>query len=250
MDLLFSTCAADSACNTSFPDLKRRFLTFLEQANGKPVSVSLKSPIDSSFITVLLTGYQIASFINLGDTYSLQGLPRLLHKLCNGSYQVLEPFIYNLFSDDSRSMGMRLSVWCSEEYPFEKLSTAKNANIPLQYAGMKSSAVPLSICKIWKVARAKEIENKPFTTRVPVLLINGAFDPDTPPSWGEALQKTFSNSYHFTFKSMSHTPTQYWDNGCGMQLAQAFFNDPLRRPELQCFQELKQIEFDTKPNDR
>ncbi|HZH94490.1 MAG TPA: alpha/beta hydrolase, partial [Flavisolibacter sp.] len=75
--------------------------------------------------------------------------------------------------------------------------------------------------------------------------INGEFDPDTPPSWGAALQKTFPNSYHFTFKGMSHTPTQYWDNGCGMQLAQSFFNDPLRKPKLNCFQELKQLKFDT-----
>jgi pimeloyl-ACP methyl ester carboxylesterase len=245
INLLFSSCAADTTCNASFRNLKSRFLTFLARANQKPILVKLKSPIDSSLIAVSLTGYQIASFVNLGDTYNLKGLPQLLHKLCSGDDRVLKPIIYKLFADDSHSMGMRLSVWCSEEYPFENLSTAKKANIPSPYAGMKSSAVPLSICKVWRVKQAKDIENKPFSTNVPVLLINGEFDPDTPPSWGAALQKTFSNSYHFTFKGMSHTPTQYWDNGCGMQLAQSFFNDPLRKPTLNCFQELKQLKFDT-----
>ena len=251
MNLLFSACASDSACNASFPNLERRFLAFLDKANQNPISVQLKSPIDSGLITVAVKGYQIASFINLGNTYNLKGLPKLLHKLSNGDYQVLKPFIYDLFSNDSRSMGMRLSVWCSEEYPFENLSSLNRAeHIPSQYNGIKSSAVPLAICRIWKVEPAKETENMPFTTRVPVLVINGEFDPDTPSLWGEALQKRFSNSYHFTFKGMSHTPTQYWDNGCGMQLAQAFFNDPLRKPDLNCFQELKQIKFDTKTDEK
>jgi pimeloyl-ACP methyl ester carboxylesterase len=251
MNLLFSVCASDSACNTSFPDLKRRFLTFLTKANQQPVSVELKSPIDSSIITVFLTGFQIASFVNLGDTYNLKGLPALLHKICSGDYQVLKPFIYNLFSDDSRSMGMRLSVWCSEEYPFENFSRAtKTRHIPSQYAGMKSSAVPLSICKIWKVERASENENKPFSTNVPVLLINGEFDPDTPYAWGKQMQNAFPNSYHFIFKGMSHTPTQYWDNNCGMEVAQSFFNNPLTRPELKCFKELKQVSFNLKNDEK
>jgi pimeloyl-ACP methyl ester carboxylesterase len=250
INLLFEACASDSACSATYPDLKRKFLSFLESANRNAVVVQLKSPIDSCLITVLLKGYQIASFINLGETYNLKGLPKLLYKLCSGDYHVLKPFIYNLFSNDNRSMGMRLSVWCSEEYPFENLSTTSKTNIPSQYAGMKSSAVPLAICKVWKIERAKETENKSFKTRVPVLLINGEFDPDTPASWGQNLQKTFSNSYHFIFKGMSHTPTQNWDNGCGMQVAQSFFNDPLTRPELKCFTELKRIEFDIKSDKR
>ncbi|HVG16616.1 MAG TPA: alpha/beta hydrolase [Chitinophagaceae bacterium] len=245
MDLLFNACATDSACRASFPGLKRKFVSFLDSANQNPIAVQLKSPIDSSLITVLLKGYQIASFINLGETYNLKGLPKLLHKICSGDYEVLKPFIYNLFSNDNRSMGMRLSVWCSEEYPFENLSGAIKTNSLSQYAGMKSSAVPLAICKVWKIERAKETENQPFQTSVPVLLINGEFDPDTPTVWGQELQKRFSKSFLFIFKGMSHTPTQNWDDGCGMQLAQSFFNEPLKRPELKCFKDLKRIEFDT-----
>lgn len=247
LNLLFSLCKSDSACNTAYPRLKERFLTFLRQANRKPVAVPLKSPIDSSLITVSLKGYEIASFIDLGDTYNLKNVPRLLHALCKGDYEVLKPFIYNLFYSDSRAMGMRLSVWCSEEYPFENLSApTKTTAILAPYRQMKSSAVPLSLCKIWKVERAKEIENKPFTTKVPVLLVNGELDPDTPASWGQELQRRFSNSYHFIFKGMSHTPTQYWDNNCGMQLAQSFFNDPLKRPLVKCFEQLKGITIVTK----
>jgi pimeloyl-ACP methyl ester carboxylesterase len=247
LNLLFSVCNSDSACNAAYPNLKERFLRFLVRANKTSVVVPIKSPIDSSLITISLKGYEIASFIDLGNTYNLKNLPKFLDALCKGNYEVLKPFIYDLFSSDGRAMGMRLSVWCSEEYPFENVAaTSKGTANLAPYSQMKSSAVPLSLCKIWKVERAKEIENKPFTTNVPVLLVNGEFDPDTPASWGRELQKQFKNSYHFIFKGMSHTPTQYWDNNCGMQLAQSFFNDPLKRPIVKCFEELKGIGIVTK----
>jgi hypothetical protein len=69
-----------------------------------------------------------------------------------------------------------------------KIYLQPKSKYPSQYAGMKSSAVPLSICKVCG-KQAKDIENKPFSTNVPVLLINGEFDPDTPPSWGCGIAK-------------------------------------------------------------
>ena len=246
LNLLFSFCASDSVCNRVYPNLKNRFLRFIEKTNKKPIILPIKSPIDSSLIYISLEGYQIASFINLGNTWRLSGFPKFLDKVCNGEYNVLEPFVYDLFSDNHRSMGMRLSVWCSEEYPFENLNKEiKQKDIPSQFYDMTSDAVPIEICKIWKVERAKAIENKLFKTNVPVLLINGEFDPDTPTFWGEQLQQAFNNSYHFVFKGMSHTPTQNWDNNCGMELANSFFNDPFTQPKPKCFEDLKPISFDT-----
>jgi len=245
-DLLFSSCARNPSCNAIYPNLKTRFFQFLSEANKKPILVPIKSPIDSSLIYVSLKGYQVAAFINIGNMSRLKGLPKLLDKICKGDYTVLHPFIYDLFSDDSRAMGMRLSVWCSEEYPFENLNTGVQAkNIPSQFYGMVSNAVPIEICKIWKVEKVNPIENKPFNTNVPVLIINGEFDPDTPSFWGEQLQKSFPKSFHFIFKGMSHTPTQNWDNTCGMQLAQSFFNSPATRPIAKCFIELQPIKFET-----
>ena len=246
LNLLFSSCASDSICNGVYPNLKNRFLKFIEDTNKKPILLPIKSPIDSSLIYVSLEGHQIASFISLGNTWRLRGFPKFLDKLCKGEYKVLEPFVYDLFSDNSRSVGMRLSVWCSEEYPFENLSKeVKQKNVPSQFYGMTSDAVPIEICKIWKVKKATAIENKPFKTTVPVLLMNGEFDPDTPAFWGVQLQKEFTNSYHFVFKGMSHTPSQNWDNNCGMQLVNSFFDNPFTRPTPKCFEDLKPVSYDT-----
>lgn len=247
MNLLYAACAADSACNSAYPNLKEEFEQFLQRANKVPVLVDVKSPIDSTQIKVAVTGTQILSFLNLGETDNLRGLPKLMDNLCKGNSEVLKPFIYRLFSGDGRSMGMRLSVWCAEEYPFENVTTNQRikSSLPAVYRQMKSEAVPLQICKIWQVKPVDVRENKPFTSTIPVLLLNGEFDPDTPTDWGAAMVRQFSRSYHFVFKGMSHTPTQNWSNNCGMQMAQAFFDNPLQRPTSQCFTELKPVNFDT-----
>lgn len=247
MNLLFAACAADSACNTAYPNLKSRFEKFLLQANGSPVWVDIKSPVDSTPVKVAITGTQVIAFLDLGNTYNLKALPKLIDQLCNNNYTALKPFIYRLFASDDRSMGMRLSVWCAEEYPFEQpVISGRTAKTPLPYRAVRSAAVPLHLCRLWKVTPAEAKENRPFRTDVPVLLVNGALDPDTPAAWGAAMAKQFTNSFHFVFKGMSHTPTQYWDNGCAMQLAQSFFDHPLQRPAVQCFTELKPLAFDTK----
>jgi pimeloyl-ACP methyl ester carboxylesterase len=250
LDLLFANCALDSSCSAAFPNLKYRFLSFLKSAEKEPVTVLLKSPIDSTLLTVKVSGGQIASFLDFGNTWGLAGLPKLMDGLCRGNYQLITPFLYALMHPGSNAMGMRLSVWCSEEYPFENNTAAKrNDHSASVFANRKSTAVPLAICPIWKVTRAPARENQPFKTNVPVLILNGEYDPDTPPSWGSDINRRFPKSFHFVFTGMGHTPTQYWDNACGMQMANAFFNQPNQKPELPCFLSLPKLKFDTKKPD-
>jgi pimeloyl-ACP methyl ester carboxylesterase len=246
LDKLLLDCAKDSLCSAAYPDLKRRFYQFLHEANNKPIAISIKSPIDSSLVAVSLYGYQVASFVELGATWKLAELPKMMERLCLGDYSILHSNIASLLTPDSRSMGMRLSVWCSEEYPFNKENNiSKKKEISAVFANMKSTAVPLAICKEWNARKVSEKENRPFRTNLPVLIINGEYDPDTPAVWGAEMQRRFVNSFHFVFKGMSHTPTQNWDNMCGMQLATQFFNQPTIRPLLPCVSMLQQIKFDT-----
>jgi pimeloyl-ACP methyl ester carboxylesterase len=65
---------------------------------------------------------------------------------------------------------------------------------------------------------------------VPVLLVSGAYDPETPPAWAAAAARTLPNARVLTLPGMTHVPTQMWDAPCAMQLAAAFVDDPTRDP--------------------
>jgi pimeloyl-ACP methyl ester carboxylesterase len=65
---------------------------------------------------------------------------------------------------------------------------------------------------------------------VPVLLLSGAYDPETPPAWAAAAARTLPNARALTLPGMTHAPTQMWDAPCAMQVAAAFVDDPTREP--------------------
>ena len=58
----------------------------------------------------------------------------------------------------------------------QKILTVKTDNVPPQCLSRQCSAVPSPLAKYGKWREAGAIENKPFTTKLPVLLINGEFD--------------------------------------------------------------------------
>ncbi len=86
-------------------------------------------------------------------------------------------------------------------------------------------------------ALADQLEVKPF-------LISGSFDPVTPVKWASQLDRELANSYHVIFPGWTHTPTTYWDNPCGMRVANTFFNDPTQAPALPCFTALGVPDFE------
>jgi pimeloyl-ACP methyl ester carboxylesterase len=67
---------------------------------------------------------------------------------------------------------------------------------------------------------------------VPVLLVSGAYDPETPPAWAAAAARTLPNARALTLSGMTHAPTQMWDAPCAMRVAAAFVEDPARDPAV------------------
>ena len=87
------------------------------------------------------------------------------------------------------------------------------------------------------------MENRPVKSSIPTLILNGAYDDVTPVSWGRQLQQQLENSYQAVFPGYRHGISTYWDNPCGMEMANAFFNDPTRQPNMECFTKIKKVKF-------
>ncbi len=112
--------------------------------------------------------------------------------------------------------------------------------------GLSPAVFSAEICNIWKVKKVDDIENEPVKSNVPVLLISGEYDENTPPYFGEMLAANFTNSFHLIFKSWKHGPTTNWSNPCAMNCANTFFNNPTERPDIDCFNEITKAKFKLK----
>jgi hypothetical protein len=73
--------------------------------------------------------------------------------------------------------------------------------------------------------------------------LSGEYDNETPVKWANNMHQNFPNSFHLIFKGWKHTVTTNWSNPCGMEVANAFFNNPKEKPVLACFKEIQSIDF-------
>ena len=246
LELLLDDCAQDPNCNKAFPNLKERFFTFLKEQNKAPLEVRVENPNSGKEEVFYLKGKDFVSFIAGVNTSGVADVPLQIQQLLNGDLSYVRQQLQGLFDGpgSGAGQGMRLSVWCHEEYPFvsQQKVLAEKQKYP-EIKGLSPVVFEKEICEIWGIQHAFLKENQAVKSKIPVLLISGEYDNETPPYWAQQMQKNLPNSHHIVFKGWKHGPTTYWSNPCGMQVANQFFNDPSKSPEIECFKEIQKPEF-------
>lgn len=245
---LLDDCESDHDCNRSFPNLKSRYFEFLRATNENPLEITMTHPKDKTEEVVRLRGKDLISLFSNASTGDVPTIPLEISKLLNGDYSTIKEQLSFLFREPNNGdgRGMRLSVWCAEEFPFTNPDIVNNQKTKHpELTGLSSAVFSSDVCNIWKVRKANEIENKPVKSDVPVLLISGEYDEDTPPYFAEMLSDNFVNSHHLVFKGWKHGPTTNWSNPCAMNCANTFFNNPFEEPDIECYRTMKKPKFIT-----
>ena len=246
VELLLNDCAASPDCARAFPNLKQRFWQFLEDKTNDPLAVQVTNPETGKEELFYLKGKDFISFFSGVSTGNVPNVPLEIHRLLSGDLSFVKEQLQSLFEGPGAGygQGMRLSVWCAEEYPFVSQEKVKEQTHQYpQTQGLSPAVFEEEICEIWGIQRAYLKENRAVKAEIPVLLISGEYDNETPPKWAAQMQKNLTNSFHITFKGWKHGPTTNWSNPCGMEVANAFFNEPTKRPSLKCFEKIQRPVF-------
>lgn len=246
VDALLTDCAADSDCNKAYPDLKQQFFEYLAAKTANPLEIVVENPQNGKSETFRLKGADLITVFTSASTGEVSDLPYEINKLLNNDNSAIIEKLTGLFEkpNGGAGIGMRLSVWCAEEFPFsdQKIVEVETNRYP-EVAGLSPAVFDSVICDAWKVTEVPEIENQAVKSDIPVLLISGEYDNETPVKWAAAMKNNLKNSHHLIFKGWKHTPTTNWGNQCAMTAANAFFNNPDRRPGPDCFKEIRNPEF-------
>ncbi|MDT0622693.1 alpha/beta fold hydrolase [Croceitalea vernalis] len=248
VDKLLSDCEANEGCNNAFPKIKTRFYNYLKEKTEKPLEVKIDNPNNGKIETFNLTGADLIGVFTIASTEDIVNIPYEINKLLSDDLTSVKEQLSYLFQESNygSGLGMRLSVWCAEEYPFSSQSIIKTETTKYpEVKGLSSETFEEEICKIWGVQKVSEIEDLAVKSDIPVLLINGEYDNLTPPKWANSMSNNLVNSYQFVFKGWKHTPTTNWGNPCAMILANEFFNNPKEKPNSDCFEQIGSPEFKT-----
>lgn len=243
---LLSDCENDKKCNSSFPNIKNRFFKYLEEKTINPLKVEIENPKNGKTETVYLKGEDLISVFSSAYTSDVPNIPFEIERLLNNDLTSVKEQLSYLFQEPGKGVGigMRLSVWCAEENPFNTLEIIKEeTNKYPELKGLSPAVYDNEICEIWSVNKESVIENEAVKSDIPVLLISGEYDELTPVKWAESMTNNLVNSHHLIFKGWKHGPTTNWSNPCAMQAANDFFNDPRLKPIPDCIKDIKTPEF-------
>jgi len=161
-----------------------------------------------------------------------------LHGFTGGAQRTGDPALAD-------SEGMHLSVNCTEEVPFNSdarvRSLLKDAPTAIRQKLISDSLNYFSECKLWNVTKSDTRVRQPVRSSIPTLVMNGEYDPITPPTWGKIVARSLSKNYYFLFPGVGHSSIGTSD--CADTIVLAFLDTPTRRPNSACIQQLAAPEF-------
>ena len=235
LHLVFDGCEIDRQCGAAFPDLRRTFAELIAAADRKPIDVGLDGT------TVRGSELVEAIYTALHDEEAIPYIPSILDNAARGRYDQLRQLVQSNQGAPSTTYGLRYSVWCSGEMPFEDPErVASQTAVRLGLGGVDERAATPELCRAWNVKPAGAIENEPVKSDVPALIFAGEFDPDTPPDWGRQLLETMPRAKYVEIRGGSHGAGFH---PCGVQIALKFLRAPESPLDADCALAIRGADF-------
>lgn len=220
LNAVFDGCASDPTCSAAWPDVREDFRDLVAADH-----------IDA------VTGVTFA----LQDPRLIPLIPRAVGTAAKGETAELESWIARAQGPSGFSWGLRLSVWCAEEAPFESSDRIEaQVSTDRGLGGTDARTASVAMCQAWKVTAADPVENTPVASDIPTLIFAGEFDPTTPPDWGRRLLSQMPNATFVEMPGLSHGASF---NRCGGMMAVSFIRDPTAPPDVVCANRMRGADF-------
>ncbi len=202
--LQFALCSKAPACKGKLGDPRAELDQLLAKLRAAPVAVKYRDATTGEAAEGVLHAETVAGLVRMYAYMPLAGalLPKLIHEANAGRYDNLMALTRMLTGEmkDAMAMGMQMSVVCSEDgesmvVRAEDADTVLGNQMPVGMAAM---------CKAWPKGEVPADFHKALATKVPALVLEGEFDPVTPPRYGEEVVKTLPNGRLFVLRGQGH----------------------------------------------
>ncbi len=252
---LLSKCAADTACASTYPDLRSRFLGALPRLRRQPLAVG-DERVDDNGVAGYIRGYLFSGPPALLEG-RVQSLLAWMDAAARGDGRSMRQIQQRMPEDTVPepsvptegwySMGQNLSIECNEERPFESLEDYKQAaarsEIVRAMFGPRSGEGQFQICALWPSGRAAPVRKSKVSYDGPQLVFSGELDPSLSGLSGYKIDSIYPNARHVVFRNALHVqvelasfPPRIVDEYrlCALRMARRFFADPQRPVDGRC----------------
>jgi pimeloyl-ACP methyl ester carboxylesterase len=218
---LVADCEAESGCGKAFPDLRREVSALRARLARQPARVRIADPVTGEPQPVRVTENVLLSglFRPLYAPEIASLLPLAVARAAGGDFNPLLAQNLEFTGDlaDNLSVGMHLSVVCSEDVP--RITAPDLAAATRSFFGRALVDDFLRACKLWPRASLPADFYEPVRSEAPVLILSGGIDPATPPRHGEEILAGLPNARHAVAPNLSHGVSGH---GCAPRLIEKF----------------------------
>lgn len=206
LDRVIDDCASRPACRKAHPNLRADFSRVMDRFQAGPVKTFVSPPARSP-VPVLLSrgdfGYAVRGILYRQDL--LRELPGWISQGASGELSSFAQQYWERSLAFSRTfaMGLHFSVLCAEDVALigdDEIEAAAARTFLGRYVIDEYRAA----CALWPAAAVSPDFRRPVTGAVLTLVISGAFDPVTPPAFGDRIAKALSNARHLVSPVGAH----------------------------------------------
>jgi|GEM_PF-209893 len=225
LDLLFTECKADPSCHAAYPDLERQWQEVEARLARSPaeVDVDVEGVLPAAAQPADAGGHPppaAAAGTAPGHRYAHLRLSRdefneaIRYRLYNEESNQIPRFIARAFAGDYAeigklalrqhrlaargdfiSVGLFLSVTCSEDVPFIDMDAARRLAAGT-FLGTYRVDQQVRACTAWPRGSLPADYLDDVRSSAPTLLISGLRDPVAPPVWGEQVARQLTEATH------------------------------------------------------
>jgi pimeloyl-ACP methyl ester carboxylesterase len=204
LDLQFGRCEQSAACVEAVGHPRAQLAALMATLRSAPPMVRYRDAATGASKEEPLTADAVAGLMRLYAYMPLVSslLPLQLHEAAAGRYDGLMA-LTRMLGDSvggQMAMGMQLSVICSEDAAGLKADPALEGTL----LGNQFSEFLGAQCAAWPKGEVPADFHQPLRSKVPALVLEGEFDPVTPPRYGEEVARTLPNGRLFVLKGQGH----------------------------------------------
>lgn len=219
--LQFGRCSADPACRGKVGDPRKELDTLLATLRAEQPLVRFRDASTGLYREERLHPMHVAGLVRM---YAYQPaaaalLPMLVHDANQGRYEGLMALSQMLFGEmqDMLAMGMHNSVACSEDGDRVAANSADAGTV----LGNTMAEFIAAQCRIWPKGEVPADFHRPLASGVPALVLEGEFDPITPPKYGRDVVAHLPNGRLFVLRGQGHSVLS---TGCAPKLFAQFLD--------------------------
>ena len=250
LDELFSACAADPYCNSTYGDLEPLLFSLVDRLNDAPAEIEVIDYISLRTYPALLDGDSLLGLVfqAMYAEWTFPRIPKALTEIRDGRYTSAEELMSLFLANEAFfSIGQFLSISCREEAPFSDLNLVRSEReahprlVSLVEGSLIQSERASEFCAAWGAGAAGPIENQPVESSIPSLVAAGRFDPVTPPDYGRRASEHLDNAWFVEFPALAHGVTTV--EGCPRSIMLDFLADPSAEPDTACIADMPKVQF-------